>query len=270
MSDRGGGEGDDSNSWRIGELASQTGLTVRALHHFDQIGLLVPSLRTPAGHRRYTPTDVAGLYRIVLLRRLGLPLEQIRVVLSDPGWQLADAMRRHLGETRRRATVEARLAARLTEMVDAIGTDRGLTTDQLFETMEDMMILDNAVHGTTSILVYDDLTAASSYLCRVFGLVPGPIQVDGDGRAVHAELRAGNHAIWLHPAGDEYRSPKQAGIVTSMTVINVDDVDAHYARTVSQGGEIVEKPVDQGYGVREYGARDLEGHLWFFHAPLNV
>jgi uncharacterized glyoxalase superfamily protein PhnB len=41
------------------------------------------------------------------------------------------------------------------------------------------------------------------------------------------------------------------------------------ARAVAAGAEIVEEPVDQPYGVREYGARDLEGHLWYFHSPLG-
>ena len=54
-----------------------------------------------------------------------------------------------------------------------------------------------------------------------------------------------------------------------MTVLTVDEVDAHHARDVAAGAEIIESPVDQGYGVREYGARDPEGQLWFFHAPLD-
>ncbi|HEY5786001.1 MAG TPA: hypothetical protein VIT65_14615 [Microlunatus sp.] len=49
----------------------------------------------------------------------------------------------------------------------------------------------------------------------------------------------------------------------------MDEVDAHHARDVAAGAEIIESPVDQGYGVREYGARDPEGQLWFFHAPLD-
>jgi uncharacterized glyoxalase superfamily protein PhnB len=53
-----------------------------------------------------------------------------------------------------------------------------------------------------------------------------------------------------------------------MTVIVVDDLEAHYAAAVAAGAVIVEEPTDQDYGVREYGARDHEGHLWFFHAPL--
>jgi len=54
-----------------------------------------------------------------------------------------------------------------------------------------------------------------------------------------------------------------------MTVITVDDADAHYARSVQAGAVILKEPVDQSYGVREYGARDPEGQLWYFHSPLD-
>ena len=56
---------------KVGALAELTGLTVRALHHYDHIGLLRPSDRSSSGHRLYTGDDVARLYRICLLRRLG-------------------------------------------------------------------------------------------------------------------------------------------------------------------------------------------------------
>ncbi|MGH3481002.1 MAG: MerR family transcriptional regulator [Pseudonocardiaceae bacterium] len=63
----------DGPTWKVGQLARLTGLTVRTLHHYDQVGLLCPSARTPSGHRLYGDQDV----RIVALRELGLPLEVI-------------------------------------------------------------------------------------------------------------------------------------------------------------------------------------------------
>src|SRR6476620_1521247 len=58
---------------RVGELAKRTGLTVRTLHHYDEIGLLKPSLHT--GYRLYTATDVARLQQVLSLRQLGFSLE---------------------------------------------------------------------------------------------------------------------------------------------------------------------------------------------------
>jgi|SRR5580704_2279181 DNA-binding transcriptional MerR regulator len=85
--------------WKVGELARATGLTVRALHYYEEIGLLRPSRRSSAGHRLYDAADVARLYRISLLRRLGFPLDQITSVIEDPEWQLAAAVDRHLHHT---------------------------------------------------------------------------------------------------------------------------------------------------------------------------
>jgi DNA-binding transcriptional MerR regulator len=69
--------------WSVGELARASGLTVRALHHYDEIGLLCPSERTASGHRRYTEADLRRLYRVRALRQLGLPLGEIAKVLAD-------------------------------------------------------------------------------------------------------------------------------------------------------------------------------------------
>ncbi|MGQ0839507.1 MerR family transcriptional regulator [Actinokineospora sp.] len=75
----------DERRWSVGELARATGLTVRTLHHYDEIGLVEPSERTYAGHRRYTGADVRRLYRVRALRSLGLGLEAIAETLADPG-----------------------------------------------------------------------------------------------------------------------------------------------------------------------------------------
>ena len=257
-----------TQTWKIGALAQATGLTVRALHHYDHIGLLRPSERTASGHRIYTEADVEKLYRISLLRRLGFPLEEIAAVLDDPQWKMPAAINRHLDDTRRRAAIAARLVARLSEMSAQLAHSKP-STNQLFATLEEMTMLDGTVRSTTNLLVYDDLEAAQEYLVRVFGLTGGQVERDSRGVVVHGEVRAGDQLIWLHPAGSGYRSPRQLGAASSMTVINVDDVDAHHARSVAAGAEIIEAPVDQVYGVREYGARDPEGQLWYFHSPLD-
>jgi uncharacterized glyoxalase superfamily protein PhnB len=132
-----------------------------------------------------------------------------------------------------------------------------------------MITLDGAVHSTTSLLVYDDLAAAHEYLVCVYGLDPGPITRDAGGRVVHAQVRAGDQVIWLHPAADGCQSPGSVGAVTSVIVVAVDHADAHHARAVQAGADVIKEPVDQPYGVREYGARDLEGQLWYFHSALE-
>jgi DNA-binding transcriptional MerR regulator len=70
---------------RVGALARASGLTVRTLHHYDAIGLVVPSKRTGAGHRLYTEADVSRLYRVMALRNLGLRLSDIGASIEGSG-----------------------------------------------------------------------------------------------------------------------------------------------------------------------------------------
>ena len=103
--------------WTVGQVADELGVTVRTLHHYDEIGLLHPSERTPAGYRLYTADDLERLQNIVVYRRLGFPLEEIGVLLDASGADLESHLRRQ------RAAVMSRLDE-LGELVTAI--DRAL------------------------------------------------------------------------------------------------------------------------------------------------
>ncbi|GAA3252387.1 MerR family transcriptional regulator [Nonomuraea helvata] len=72
----------DKRRWTIGELAKATGVTVRTLYHYDEIGLVRAGERTASGHRRYTEADLRRLYRVRALRGLGLSLDEVAEVLS--------------------------------------------------------------------------------------------------------------------------------------------------------------------------------------------
>ncbi|MBV9284541.1 MAG: MerR family transcriptional regulator [Acidimicrobiia bacterium] len=264
------GTGGTSTGRRVGELASATGLTVRTLHYYDEIGLLVASDRTEAGHRLYSDADVERLYPISLLRRLGLPLSEIGRALDDPAWDLQAAMAAHLGELDRRMEASARLRARLAHLVTSTQTD-GPHSDDLLHVLEEMTMLDTTVQKRISILVYSDLGAAFEYLTRVFGLGPGQLFHDDEGNVVHGEIQAGDGVVWLHPEAAQWHlsSPQSLGAATASVAVMVDDVDAHFRHASSQGADVVCEPVDQPYGYREYDARDLEGHLWSFMKPLD-
>ena len=103
-------------TWTVGQVADLFGVTVRTLHHYDEIGLLVPSERSRAGYRLYTAEDLTRLQQVVVYRRLEMPLEEIATLL-DRGEDAADHLRRQ------RATVMTRLDE-LRELVSAI--DRAL------------------------------------------------------------------------------------------------------------------------------------------------
>jgi MerR family transcriptional regulator, thiopeptide resistance regulator len=256
---------------KIGTLAEATGLTVRTLHHYEEIGLLVASGRTEAGHRLYSDADVERLYRVCLLRRMGLALGEISLALDDPAWNLRSALATHLSEIDRRLEAENQLRARLIRLSASVGPVGDPLTHDLLALLEEMSMLDNAVQRRISILVYADMEAAFNYLIDVFGLGPGELMRDDTGRVVHGELEAGDGVIWLHPETEEYglASPQTMGVSTGMIAVIVDDVDAHYRYASEHGARIRYAPVDQEYGYREYGAYDSEGCLWSFMKPLD-
>jgi MerR family transcriptional regulator, thiopeptide resistance regulator len=122
------------------------------------------------------------------------------------------------------------------------------------------------------VLTYQDIQAAHDFLVQAFGFTAGGVHRSPEGQAVHGEVRAGDVSIWLHRVTAEHQldSPRAADVANSGLVVQVDDVDAHYARARSAGARIDGEPVDQPYGQREYGARDPEGHRWWFMMPLAV
>ena len=101
----------------VGDLAKLTGITVRTLHHYDEIGLCCPSERSQAGYRLYSDADVHRLQEVLLLRELGLPLEDISSALQearDPA-RRAELLRQH-----REALLAKR--TRIDAMVAAVDT----------------------------------------------------------------------------------------------------------------------------------------------------
>jgi MerR family transcriptional regulator, thiopeptide resistance regulator len=119
------------------------------------------------------------------------------------------------------------------------------------------------------LLIYRDIQAAHDFLVEVFGFESGGVEHSTGGPAVHAEVRAGDTVIWLHRVDVTHQldSPLAHNMTSSGLVIHVKDVDAHFARSQAAGAQIDYEPMDQPYGQREYGARDLEGHPWWFATP---
>lgn len=81
---------------KVGELARHTGLTVRTLHHYDEIGLLAPTGRSDSGYRLYSQSDVARLHGIQALQQLGLPLSEIAQVLDGAGGEPRQLLQRQI------------------------------------------------------------------------------------------------------------------------------------------------------------------------------
>lgn len=78
--------------YTVGQLAKRSGVTVRTLHHYDEIGLLVPAMRTGNGRRLYDRDSVLRLQQILIHRTLGLALDEIARILDDPGFDRRAAL----------------------------------------------------------------------------------------------------------------------------------------------------------------------------------
>lgn len=138
--DRTGRTGTDRAAWKIGELAQATGLTVRTLRHYDEIGLLVPSGRTAAGHRTYDPDDVTRLYRIVALRGLGLALEEVGRALAAGGVPPRDLVAEQLARVEGRLVAAQVLRERLRAVLAVLDAEGQPSSADLLDVIERMQM----------------------------------------------------------------------------------------------------------------------------------
>ncbi|MBF4570472.1 TipAS antibiotic-recognition domain-containing protein [Plantibacter sp. VKM Ac-2880] len=119
MDERGATEG----GMTVGRVAAEIGVSVRTLHHWDELGVARPSGRTSSGYRSYLPVDVARLRRVLLLRDLGVPLARIPTLLTAPAAERRAELtqrRRELADTIARLEDVARSVDRLLE-ADEVG-----------------------------------------------------------------------------------------------------------------------------------------------------
>jgi DNA-binding transcriptional MerR regulator len=127
---------------KVGELARRTGLTVRTLHHYDELGLLSPSQHTESGHRLYTPEDVARLQRILSLRQLGLTLEEIAACLKNPDFSPLRVVELHLARVREQLALQQQLCQRLESVAAHLRSAETPSVEELIQTIEVMTMFE--------------------------------------------------------------------------------------------------------------------------------
>jgi DNA-binding transcriptional MerR regulator len=93
----------EAKEYTVCQLARLAGVSVRTLHHYDQIGLLQPGRRNQSGYRLYQPADLLRLQQILFFRELDLPLQQIKALLDDPDFDPLQALREHQKQLEKRA-----------------------------------------------------------------------------------------------------------------------------------------------------------------------
>lgn len=119
--------------YRVKEVAEISGVTVRTLHHYDRIGLLVPSGRTEAGYRLYDEDDLLRLQQILVGRELGLPLEQIKRLMSDPKLDRRQTLLAHREQLAARARRTQAMIRSVDAALAALKGDRNMQAAEIFD-----------------------------------------------------------------------------------------------------------------------------------------
>ncbi|MGW6735135.1 MerR family transcriptional regulator [Streptomyces sp. NPDC055013] len=124
-------------SYSVGQVAGFAGVTVRTLHHYDDIGLLVPSERSHAGHRRYSDADLDRLQQILFYRELGFPLEEVAALLDDPDADPRAHLRRQHELLTARIEKLQKMATAVEHAMEARKMGINLTPEEKFEVFGD-------------------------------------------------------------------------------------------------------------------------------------
>jgi DNA-binding transcriptional MerR regulator len=121
------------SAWRVGAVARLAGVTVRTLHHYDQIGLLSPTGRSEAGYRRYSEADLERLQQILFYRELGFGLDEIREVTTQRDGDVVAHLRRQHALLLERIKLLRRMAAAVEKALEARSMGIKLTPEEQFE-----------------------------------------------------------------------------------------------------------------------------------------
>jgi DNA-binding transcriptional MerR regulator len=130
----------DKTVLKIGELATRSGLTVRALHHYDSIGLLTPSARADSGYRLYNGADVARLHQIQALRKFGMSLSDIATFLASPDAPFADIVAQQIAALDQQIKQASTLREQLSRLQQQMSGDGDPALEDWLGTLEHMKL----------------------------------------------------------------------------------------------------------------------------------
>jgi DNA-binding transcriptional MerR regulator len=117
----------------VGEVAKVARISVRTLHHYDEIGLVVPSSRSEAGYRLYEEPDLERLQQVLFFRELGFSLEKIARTLADPGFDRRRALVSHRELLVERADQALALVSLIDRTIQALDRGENVSREELFD-----------------------------------------------------------------------------------------------------------------------------------------
>lgn len=132
----------DKGRYTVGALAALAGVSVRTLRLYDEMGLVTPAARTPAGYRLYGEADLLRLQQALFYRELDFPLEDIRKALDTPGFDNVDALRRHRRLLELKAERLSALMGTIDRTIRALNGEEDMLSDkELYEGFDDETIV---------------------------------------------------------------------------------------------------------------------------------
>ena len=193
------------STFQASEFATMAGVTVRALHHYDRIGLLKPQ-RSSAGYRIYTARDLALLEQIVVLKFVGIPLRQIAALMRADPKRLADSLRAQRGTLERKRQLLDQAIAAIGDLEATVATGQP-AAPHLFKRIIEVIEMQNNPDAWTQ--QYKELVSAR--IERLRSLSPEALaEMRAQWRVLVAEIRT---ALAEDPAsakaqafGDRWRS----------------------------------------------------------------
>ncbi len=129
--------------WKVGELAKLVGVSVRTLHHYDNLGLLTPSRRSEKGYRLYTAEDLMKLQLIKSLQQLDFSLVQIKQSLERPGFSLLDVIPQQIQRLQEQITAQQTLCDRLATVAERMKARQQVSPQEFIQLIYLTTMIDN-------------------------------------------------------------------------------------------------------------------------------
>jgi DNA-binding transcriptional MerR regulator len=179
-------------AYTVGELARHTGVTVRTLHHYDELGLVKPSARSGAGYRLYDDRDLLRLQHALRLRELGFQLHEIAEMLADPDFDRAAALREQRTQLLARRDHLDRLIAAVDAALTSLEKDQPMPTDTIQTLFAD---IDPAAHADEARARWGDTPEYAESARRTRGYGPADwAAIKAEADALYRDLAALLHA----------------------------------------------------------------------------
>jgi MerR family transcriptional regulator, thiopeptide resistance regulator len=130
-------------TFKIGDLSKRTGLSIRTLRYYDEIGLLSPSRRTESGYRVYGKQDIIRLQKVITLKQIGFSLEDVRRCLDNGDRPFAEMVQLHVAKVRKQIEMSQQLLQRLESIEQTATKLDPVPVEEVLQIIQVMDMLEN-------------------------------------------------------------------------------------------------------------------------------